>query len=182
VLDEVQDKIVAPIPQQPEEEPQPELDRTPETSFSVGRCEVNPNSWASHIDNNPNDIDERDDYHTIGLASGYNEEGEPVFAAQARILGLGNNTYEITTADANGTDTTEVINLGEDMWAKALTGTDNWDGVVTGRISEEDGSVNFKINCLGDFGFHGEMNVTPLEDLPTVPEQEAPEEDPSLSV
>lgn len=139
-------------------------DSTPEENISATDCYRNTHSWAVHIDGTPEDADPDD--HTIGIAERSSGD-DPVLVTGAKIRSLGNLAYRVTTAaDLPGTSTT--VDLNEKTYSRVLRGGEGYDANFSLRLGS-DGDVYATINCLPNFGFHGDSTPVPLlpPDMPT---------------
>ncbi len=146
-----------------ETEPDLVFEKTPKANFAVGDCWSNLEGWVSHIDPDASDVDTAS--FTIGLSEETLSNGYPVFGAGAIIKGIGGAKYLITTSEGQS----GVADLKNGDFATVLPGEEGkYDGVLTGRIEDESGRVNFRLSCLPDFSFYGDSEPTPLSEIPVI--------------
>lgn len=136
----------------------------PDGNFSAGDCGVNPTNWVVHIDTNPEDVEGVENVRTIGMAGSREADGSPIFLLGATIEGLGDAAYRLAIQDSKSSEQVNV-DLDESSYSRVLDGTSDYDAVFSARLGD-DGKAYFKINCLPNFGFSGELETTPLEELP----------------
>ena len=140
------------------------FETAPEADFSISNCNLQPNSWAVHIDTDPTNINDHD--QTIGFTEGYTEDGRANAVSGAKIRSLGGLAYEIATSDDDAGDTTKV-DLGVEPFSIVLDGGDGYDISLSARLGG-DGAAYFQLNCLPDFD-SSYVEETPLEVVPIIP-------------
>lgn len=143
-------------------------DANPQHNFSVNDCANNVHTWVSHIDNDPADIEDLPP-QTIGLTKSYDEQGDPVLALGATIVGNGDLVYEVSTS--NYEDEVVTIDLGEGSYSEVLYSTEGYQysAVLSAFYNPDDGWSYFRLNCLPAFSYDGNMQSEPLLPEDTIP-------------
>lgn len=161
-------------------DPTLKFDNSPDHNFSAGDCYTNTNSWVVYIDSDVNDVESEP--HEVGLRNPHihdNRDGRPFFVLGATILGLGNASYQIaTTEKVNQGSENIAVNLRQSPYSEVLKGEDGYEAVFTARMGN-DNNAYFTLNCLPNFGFSGDMQQVPLDELPTIPPSTEPKHKPS---
>lgn|GEM_PF-3461788 len=132
----------------------------PDTNVSSADCYRNPNGWAVDIESNletapPEEIAE----HTVGVIK-KDAERAGTLVAGATIRNLGGFSFRVaTSADVTGDST--LVNLKEETYSRVLRAGDGFDAVFSLRLGSDD-SAYAHIDCLPEFGFHGDRTPIPL--------------------